>query len=139
MNASRLMIDPNKDVNEVRDRAGRQAERVDFGGGSSELTGRNRAVEVSGFRRAGTTTSSRSPTVNGVVCRARRHGGRQLGEVAPASCDTVVAIRFDDRLSALLRCRRSPNGHRERKELVHKRDRLVRPLAGRWRRDGRPE
>ena len=139
MNGGTLMIDPNRDVNEVCAiiLAGKQNGCVILGGGSPKnfyLQGQPTLWEVYGIPKGGNDYFIQITTdqvVWGGLSGATPAEAVSWGKVNPGVLpDTVVAyLRFDDRVSAVLRIRdRVRRGRRPRKELVHKRDALVADL-----------
>ena len=115
MNDSRLMIDPNKDVNEVCAfiLAGKKNGCVILGGGSPKnfyLQGQPTLWEVYGIPKGGNDYFIQITTdqvVWGGLSGATPAEAVSWGKVNPGVLpDTVVAyVRLDDRLSAVLRIR----------------------------------
>ncbi len=140
MNASRLMIDPNKDVNEVCAivLAGKQNGCVILGGGSPKnfyLQAQPTLWEVYGIPKGGNdyfiqiTTDS---VVWGGLSGASPSEAISWGKVNPGVLPDTVVAYCDSTIAFPLFCEYavgSPNGRRARKELVHKRDRLVAALT----------
>ena len=116
MNGSRFMIDPNKDVNEVCAivLAGKQNGCVILGGGSPKnfyLQAQPTLWEVYGIPKGGNDYFIQITTDSGGLGRlVRRDAGRsgQLGQGQSrrAARHRRRVLRFDDRLSAVLRVRR---------------------------------
>ena len=93
MNNSRLMIDPNKDVNEICAivLSGHKNGCVILGGGSPKnfyLQAQPTLWEVYGSRRAATSTSSSSPPIkwSGADCRAPRPRRPSAGARSTLAC-----------------------------------------------------
>jgi deoxyhypusine synthase len=139
MNDSRLMIDPNKDVNEVCAfiLAGRKNGCVILGGGSPKnfyLQGQPTLWEVYGIPKGGNDYFIQFTTdqvVWGGLSGATPSEAVSWGKVNPgvlpdtvvAYCDsTIVFPLFSEYVVG------SERGRRPRKELVHKRDALVAAL-----------
>ena len=137
MNGSRLMIDPNRDVNEICAivLAGKQNGCVILGGGSPKnfyLQAQPTLWEVYGIPKGGNDYFIQITTDSGGVGRtlgrhARRSRELGQGESRRAAGHRRGLRRLDDRVPALLRVRRRRRrtARRPRKELVHQRDRLV--------------
>jgi deoxyhypusine synthase len=140
MNGSRLMIDPNKDVNEVCAivLAGRQNGCVILGGGSPKnfyLQAQPTLWEVYGIPKGGNDYFIQITTdqvVWGGLSGATPAEAVSWGKVNPGVlADTVVAY-CDSTIAFPLFCEYavgSPNGRRPRKELVHQREKLVADLT----------
>jgi deoxyhypusine synthase len=140
MNASRFMIDPNKDVNEICAivLAGKQNGCVILGGGSPKnfyLQAQPTLWEVYGIPKGGNdyfiqiTTDS---VVWGGLSGATPSEAVSWGKVNPGVLPDTVVAYCDSTIAFPLFCEYavgSPNGRRARKELVHKRDRLVAALT----------
>jgi deoxyhypusine synthase len=140
MNGSRLMIDPNKDVNEVCAivLAGKQNGCVILGGGSPKnfyLQAQPTLWEVYGIPKGGNdyfiqiTTDS---VVWGGLSGATPAEAVSWGKVNPGVLPDTVVAYCDSTIAFPLFCEYavgSPNGRRARKELVHHRARLVADLA----------
>src|SRR5471032_909867 len=140
MNHSSLMIDPNKDVNEVCGiiLAGKKNGCVILGGGSPKnfyLQGQPTLWEVYGIPKGGNdyfiqmTTDS---VVFGGLSGATPAEAVSWGKVNPGVLPDTVVAYCDSTIAFPLFCEYavgSPNGRRPRKELVHKRDELVANLT----------
>jgi deoxyhypusine synthase len=140
MNGSRLMIDPNKDVNEVCAivLAGKQNGCVILGGGSPKnfyLQAQPTLWEVYGIPKGGNdyfiqiTTDS---VVWGGLSGATPAEAVSWGKVNPGVLPDTVVAYADSTIAFPLFCEYavgSPNGRRTRKELLHKRDELVAALT----------
>src|SRR5437667_3923361 len=139
MNGGRLMIDPNKDVNEVCAivLAGKRNGCVILGGGSPKnfyLQAQPTLWEIYGIPKGGndyfiqiTTDSVVRGGLSGATPAEAVSGGKVNPGVLP---DTVVAY-CDSTIAFPLFCEYavgSTHGRRPRKELVHKRDALVAEL-----------
>jgi deoxyhypusine synthase len=139
MNDSRLMIDPNKDVNEVCSfiLAGEKNGCVILGGGSPKnfyLQGQPTLWEVYGIPKGGNDYFIQFTTdqvVWGGLSGATPSEAVSWGKVNPgvlpdtvvAYCDSTIAFPlFSEYVVG------SEHGTRKRKELVHKRDALVAAL-----------
>jgi deoxyhypusine synthase len=139
MNDSRLMIDPNKDVNEVCAfiLAGKKNGCVILGGGSPKnfyLQGQPTLWEVYGIPKGGNDYFIQFTTdqvVWGGLSGATPSEAVSWGKVNPgvlpdtvvAYCDSTIAFPlFSEYIVG------SEHGRRERKGLVHKRDALVAAL-----------
>lgn len=139
MNESRLMIDPNRDVNEVCAfiLAGRKNGCVILGGGSPKnfyLQGQPTLWEVYGIPKGGNDYFIQFTTdqvVFGGLSGATPSEAVSWGKVNPgvlpdtvvAYCDSTIAFPlFSEYVVG------SERNRRERKELVHKRDALVAAL-----------
>ena len=139
LNGSTLMIDPNKDVNEVCAiiLAGKRNGCVILGGGSPKnfyLQGQPTLWEVYGIHKGGNdyfiqiTTDS---VVWGGLSGATPAEAVSWGKVNPGVLPDTVVAYCDSTIAFPLFCEYaigSPNGRRPRKELVHKRDALVAEL-----------
>ena len=139
MNDGRLMIDPNKDVNEVCAiiLAGTRNGCVILGGGSPKnfyLQGQPTLWEVYGIHKGGNdyfiqiTTDS---VVWGGLSGATPAEAVSWGKVNPGVLPDTCVAYCDSTIAFPLFCEYavgSPNGTRKRKELVHKRDALVAEL-----------
>jgi deoxyhypusine synthase len=140
MNGSRFMIDPNKDVNEVCAivLAGKRNGCVILGGGSPKnfyLQAQPTLWEVYGIPKGGNdyfiqiTTDS---VVWGGLSGATPAEAVSWGKVNPGVLPDTVVAYCDSTIAFPLFCEYavgSPNGRRQRKELVHKRDELVAKLT----------
>ena len=140
MNGSRLMIDPNKDVNEVCAivLAGKQNGCVILGGGSPKnfyLQAQPTLWEVYGIPKGGNdyfiqiTTDS---VVWGGLSGATPAEAVSWGKVNPGVLPDTVVAYCDSTIAFPLFCEYavgSPNGRRPRKELIHHRERLVADLT----------
>jgi deoxyhypusine synthase len=136
MNDSRLMIDPNKDVNEVCAfiLAGRKNGCVILGGGSPKnfyLQGQPTLWEVYGIPKGGNEYFIQFTTdqvVWGGLSGATPSEAVSWGKVNPGVLPDTVVAYADSTIAFPLFCEYvvgSPHGRRTRKELVHKRDELV--------------
>ena len=139
LNGSTLMIDPNKDVNEVCAiiLAGKRNGCVILGGGSPKnfyLQGQPTLWEVYGIHKGGNdyfiqiTTDS---VVWGGLSGATPAEAVSWGKVNPGVLPDTVVAYCDSTIAFPLFCEYaigSPYGKRTRKELVHKRDSLVAEL-----------
>ncbi|MEQ1574885.1 MAG: deoxyhypusine synthase [Vicinamibacterales bacterium] len=136
MNDSRLMVDPNKDVNEVCATilAGKRNGCVILGGGSPKnfyLQGQPTLWEVYGIPKGGNeyfiqiTTDS---VVWGGLSGATPAEAVSWGKVNPGVLPDTCVAYCDSTIAFPLFCEYavgSTNNRRPRKELVHKRDELV--------------
>src|SRR5436190_2105416 len=140
LNDSRLMIDPNKDVNEVCAfiLAGKQNGCVILGGGSPKnfyLQGQPTLWEVYGIPKGGNDYFIQITTdqvVWGGLSGATPAEAVSWGKVNPGVLPDTVVAYCDSTIAFPLFCEYavgSPNGRRTRKELVHHRDRLVADLT----------
>jgi len=140
MNGSRLMIDPNKDVNEVCAivLAGKQNGCVILGGGSPKnfyLQAQPTLWEVYGIPKGGNDYFIQITTdqvVWGGLSGATPAEAVSWGKVNPGVLPDTVVAYCDSTIAFPLFCEYavgSPNGRRTRKELVHQRERLVASLA----------
>jgi deoxyhypusine synthase len=139
LNGSRLMIDPNKDVNEVCAfiLAGRKNGCVILGGGSPKnfyLQGQPTLWEVYGIPKGGNdffiqiTTDS---VVWGGLSGATPAEAVSWGKVNPGVLPDTVVAYCDSTIAFPLFCEYvvgSERGRRPRKNLVHKRDEYVATL-----------
>jgi deoxyhypusine synthase len=139
LNGSSLMIDPNRDVNEVCAiiLAGKRNGCVILGGGSPKnfyLQGQPTLWEVYGIHKGGNdyfiqiTTDS---VVWGGLSGATPAEAVSWGKVNPGVLPDTVVAYCDSTIAFPLFCEYaigSPNGRRPRKELVHKREKLVAEL-----------
>ena len=139
MNDSRLMIDPNKDVNEVCAfiLAGRKNGCVILGGGSPKnfyLQGQPTLWEVYGIPKGGNDYFIQFTTdqvVWGGLSGATPSEAVSWGKVNPGVLPDTVVTYCDSTIAFPLFCEYvvgSERGRRARKELVHKRDALVAAL-----------
>ena len=154
MNGSRFMIDPNKDVNEVCAivLAGKRNGCVILGGGSPKnfyLQAQPTLWEVYGIPKGGNDYFIQITTdqvVWGGLSGATPSEAVSWGKVNPGVLPDTVVAYIDSTVAFPLFCEYavgSKNGRRQRKELVHKRDRLVAALlaeakAVQEKRDGHP-
>src|SRR4029079_7336946 len=136
MNGSSLMIDPNRDVNEVCAiiLAGHQNGCVILGGGSPKnfyLQGQPTLREGCGHSKVGNDSFIQIPpdqVVWGGLSGATPAEAVSWGKVNPGVLPDTVVAYCDSTIAFPLFCEYaigSPNGKRPRKELVHHRDRLV--------------
>jgi deoxyhypusine synthase len=139
MNGGTLMIDPNRDVNEVCAivLAGTRNGCVILGGGSPKnfyLQGQPTLWEVYGIPKGGNeyfiqiTTDS---VVWGGLSGATPAEAVSWGKVNPGVLPDTVVAYCDSTIAFPIFCEYaigSPNGRRPRKELVHKREALVADL-----------
>ena len=139
MNGGTLMIDPNKDVNEVCAiiRAAEKNGCVILGGGSPKnfyLQGQPRLWEVYGILKGGNDYFSQITTdqvVWGGLSGATPAEAVSWGKVNPGVLPDTVVTYCDSTIAFPLFCEYaigSERGHRARKELVHNRDALVAEL-----------
>jgi deoxyhypusine synthase len=140
MNDSRFMIDPSKDVNEVCAivLAGERNGCVILGGGSPKnfyLQAQPTLWEVYGIPKGGNDYFIQITTdqvVWGGLSGATPAEAVSWGKVNPGVLPDTVVAYCDSTIAFPLFCEYvigSPNGRRQRKELVHKRDALVATLA----------
>jgi deoxyhypusine synthase len=140
MNGGTLMIDPNRDVNEVCAiiLAGKQNGCVILGGGSPKnfyLQGQPTLWEVYGIPKGGNDYFIQITTdqvVWGGLSGATPAEAVSWGKVNPGVLPDTVVAYCDSTIAFPLFCEYavgSPNGRRERKELVHQRARLVADLT----------
>jgi deoxyhypusine synthase len=140
MNGSRLMIDPNKDVNEVCAivLAGKKNGCVILGGGSPKnfyLQAQPTLWEVYGIPKGGNDFFIQLTTdqvVYGGLSGATPAEAVSWGKVNPGVLPDTVVAYCDSTIAFPLFCEYavgSPNGRRKRKELVHQRERLVADLT----------
>jgi deoxyhypusine synthase len=139
MNDSRLMVDPNKDVNEVCAfiLAGKKNGCVILGGGSPKnfyLQGQPTLWEVYGIPKGGNDYFIQITTdqvVWGGLSGATPAEAVSWGKVNPGVLPDTVVAYCDSTIAFPLFCEYavgSANARRPRKELVHKRDALVAAL-----------
>jgi deoxyhypusine synthase len=139
MNDSRLMVDPNKDVNEVCAfiLAGKKNGCVILGGGSPKnfyLQGQPTLWEVYGIPKGGNDYFIQLTTdqvVWGGLSGATPAEAVSWGKVNPGVLPDTVVAYCDSTIAFPLFCEYvvgSPLGRRARKELVLKRDQLVATL-----------
>ena len=139
MNGSRLMIDPNKDVNEVCAfiLAGKKNGCVILGGGSPKnfyLQGQPTLWEVYGIPKGGNDYFIQITTdqvVWGGLSGATPSEAVSWGKVNPGVLPDTVVAYADSTIAFPLFSEYavgSQNGRRPRKELVHKREALVAAL-----------
>jgi deoxyhypusine synthase len=140
MNGSRFMIDPNKDVNEVCAivLAGKQNGCVILGGGSPKnfyLQAQPTLWEVYGIPKGGNDYFIQITTdqvVWGGLSGATPAEAVSWGKVNPGVLPDTVVAYCDSTIAFPLFCEYaigSPNGRRQRKELVHQREQLVAALT----------
>jgi deoxyhypusine synthase len=140
MNGGRLMIDPNKDVNEVCALvlAGKQNGCVILGGGSPKnfyLQAQPTLWEVYGIPKGGSDYFIQLTTdqvVWGGLSGATPAEAVSWGKINPGGLPDTVVAYCDSTIAFPLFCEyviASSNGRRERKRLLHERDRLVRELT----------
>jgi deoxyhypusine synthase len=148
MNDSRLMIDPNKDVNEVCAfiLAGKKNGCVILGGGSPKnfyLQGQPTLWEVYGIPKGGNDYFIQITTdqvVWGGLSGATPAEAVSWGKVNPGVLPDTVVAYVDSTIGFPLFCEYvvgSGIGRRPRRELVHKRDQLVATLKQQAREAGR--
>jgi deoxyhypusine synthase len=139
MNDSRLMIDPNKDVNEVCAfiLAGKKNGCVILGGGSPKnfyLQGQPTLWEVYGIPKGGNDFFIQITTdqvVWGGLSGATPAEAVSWGKVNPGVLPDTAVAYVDSTIGFPLFCEYavgSPTGRRQRKDLVHKRADLVAAL-----------
>jgi deoxyhypusine synthase len=139
MNGSTLMIDPNRDVNEVCAiiLAGKKNGCVILGGGSPKnfyLQGQPTLWEVYGIPKGGNDFFIQITTdqvVWGGLSGATPAEAVSWGKVNPGVLPDTVVAYCDSTIAFPLFCEYavgSENGRRARKELMHKRDALVADL-----------
>ncbi len=139
MNGGTLMIDPNKDVNEVCAiiLAGKKNGCVILGGGSPKnfyLQGQPTLWEVYGIPKGGNDYFIQFTTdqvVWGGLSGATPAEAVSWGKVNPGVLPDTVVAYVDSTIAFPLFCEYAagaPTGRRTRKELVHKRDALVADL-----------
>jgi deoxyhypusine synthase len=139
MNGSTLMIDPNRDVNEVCAiiLAGKKNGCVILGGGSPKnfyLQGQPTLWEVYGIPKGGNDYFIQITTdqvVWGGLSGATPSEAVSWGKVNPGVLPDTVVAYCDSTIAFPLFCEYavgSPNGRRPRKELVGKRDAMVADL-----------
>ncbi len=139
MNGGSLMIDPNRDVNEICAiiLAGKKNGCVILGGGSPKnfyLQGQPTLWEVYGIPKGGNDYFIQITTdqvVWGGLSGATPAEAVSWGKVNPGVLPDTVVAYCDSTIAFPLFCEYavgSQNGRRARKELVHKRDALVADL-----------
>ncbi len=139
MNGSTLMIDPNRDVNEVCAiiLAGKQNGCVILGGGSPKnfyLQGQPTLWEVYGIPKGGNDYFIQITTdqvVWGGLSGATPAEAVSWGKVNPGVLPDTVVTYCDSTIAFPLFCEYavgSERGRRSRRELIHKRDALVADL-----------
>ena len=139
MNGSTLMIDPNRDVNEVCAiiLAGKKNGCVILGGGSPKnfyLQGQPTLWDVYGIPKGGNDYFIQITTdqvVWGGLSGATPSEAVSWGKVNPGVLPDTVVAYCDSTIAFPLFCEYavgSPNGRRPRKELVRKRDAMVADL-----------
>jgi deoxyhypusine synthase len=139
MNGGTLMIDPNRDVNEVCAiiLAGHQNGCVILGGGSPKnfyLQGQPTLWEVYGIPKGGNDYFIQITTdqvVWGGLSGATPAEAVSWGKVNPGVLPDTVVAYCDSTIAFPLFCEYavgSPNGRRERRRLVDRRDALVADL-----------
>ena len=140
INGSTLMIDPNRDVNEICAiiLAGKKNGCVILGGGSPKnfyLQGQPTLWEVYGIPKGGNDYFIQITTdqvVWGGLSGATPAEAVSWGKVNPGVLPDTVVAYIDSTIAFPLFCEyaiASPNGRRQRKELLHKRDALVKQLT----------
>jgi deoxyhypusine synthase len=140
MNGSRLMIDPNMDVNEVCAivLAGKQNGCVILGGGSPKnfyLQAQPTLWEVYGIPKGGNDYFIQITTdqvVWGGLSGATPSEAVSWGKINPGVLPDTVVAYCDSTIAFPLFCEYavgSPNGRRTRRELVHRRKELVATLT----------
>jgi deoxyhypusine synthase len=140
MNGSTLMIDPNRDVNEVCAiiLAGKQNGCVILGGGSPKnfyLQGQPTLWEVYGIPKGGNDYFIQITTdqvVWGGLSGATPAEAVSWGKVNPGVLPDTVVTYCDSTIAFPLFCEYavgSERGRRSRRELIHKRDALVADLV----------
>jgi deoxyhypusine synthase len=140
MNGGRFMIDPNKDVNEVCALvlAGTRNGCVILGGGSPKnfyLQAQPTLWEVYGIPKGGNDYFIQITTdqvVWGGLSGATPSEAVSWGKVNPGVLPDTVVAYCDSTIAFPLFCEYAagaPNGRRQRKELVHQRERLVANLV----------
>jgi deoxyhypusine synthase len=140
MNGGRLMIDPNRDVNEVCALvlAAKQNGCIIIGGGSPKnfyLQAQPTLWEVYGIPKGGNDYFIQITTdqvVWGGLSGATPSEAVSWGKVNPGVLPDTVVAYCDSTIAFPLFCEYaigSPHGRRVRKELLHKRDALVATLA----------
>jgi deoxyhypusine synthase len=152
MNGGSLMIDPNRDVNEVCAivLAGRQNGCVILGGGSPKnfyLQGQPTLWEVYGIPKGGNDYFIQFTTdqvVWGGLSGATPSEAVSWGKVNPGVLPDTVVAYCDTTIAFPLFCEyaiASPNNRRARRELMHRRDALVADLLKQAReaRDQHPQ
>ena len=139
MNDSRLMIDPNKDVNEICAfiLAGKKNGCVILGGGSPKnfyLQGQPTLWEVYGIPKGGNDYFIQITTdqvVWGGLSGATPAEAVSWGKVNPGVLSDTVVVYSDSTIAFPLFCEYavgSEHGRRPQKQLMHKRDELVAAL-----------
>jgi deoxyhypusine synthase len=150
MNGGTLMIDPNKDVNEICAiiLAGQQNGCVILGGGSPKnfyLQGQPTLWEVYGIPKGGNDYFIQITTdqvVWGGLSGATPAEAVSWGKVNPGVLPDTVVAYCDSTIAFPLFCEYavgSPNGRRERRGLVHTRDALVADLLRQAKAVGEPK
>jgi deoxyhypusine synthase len=140
MNGSTLMIDPNRDVNEVCAiiLGGKQNGCIILGGGSPKnfyLQGQPTLWEVYGIPKGGNDYFIQITTdqvVWGGLSGATPAEAVSWGKVNPGVLPDTVVAYCDSTIAFPLFCEyavASPHNRRPRRELVHKRDALVADLV----------
>jgi deoxyhypusine synthase len=136
INGSSLMIDPNRDVNEVCAivLAGRQNGCIILGGGSPKnfyLQGQPTLWEIYGIHKGGNDyfiQVTADQVVWGGLSGATPAEAVSWGKVNPGVLPDTVVAYCDSTIAFPLMCEYavgSANGRRPRKELVHRRDELL--------------
>jgi len=139
LNGSSLMVDPNRDVNEVCAiiLAGKRNGCVILGGGSPKnfyLQGQPTLWEVYGIQKGGNDyfiQITADQVVWGGLSGATPAEAVSWGKVNPGVLPDTVVAYCDSTIAFPLFCEYaigSKNGRRARKELVHKRDALLADL-----------
>ena len=147
MNGGTLMIDPNRDVNEICAiiLAGHRNGCVILGGGSPKnfyLQGQPTLWEVYGIPKGGNDYFIQITTdqvVWGGLSGATPAEAVSWGKVNPGVLPDTVVAYCDSTIAFPLFCEYavgSPNGRRERRNLVHRRDALVADLLRQAREAG---
>ena len=150
MNGSTLMIDPNRDVNEVCAiiLAGQQNGCVILGGGSPKnfyLQGQPTLWEVYGIPKGGNDYFIQITTdqvVWGGLSGATPAEAVSWGKVNPGVLPDTVVTYCDSTIAFPLFCEYaagSPNGRREHRRLIDKREALVADLLRQARAAGEPK
>jgi deoxyhypusine synthase len=148
MNDGGLMVDPNKDVNEICAfiLAGKKNGCVILGGGSPKnfyLQGQPTLWEVYGIPKGGNDFFIQITTdqvVWGGLSGATPAEAVSWGKVNPGVLPDTAVAYVDSTIGFPLFCEyavAAPTGRRPRKDLVHKRDELVAALKREAREAGR--
>jgi deoxyhypusine synthase len=150
INGSTLMIDPNRDVNEVCAiiLAGHQNGCIILGGGSPKnfyLQGQPTLWEVYGIPKGGNDYFIQITTdqvVWGGLSGATPAEAVSWGKVNPGGLPDTVVAYCDSTIAFPLFCEYvvgSPNGRRARRRLIDKRDELVADLLRQAKQVGEPK